>query len=68
MRPDTALRGNLILPLGVQPAPGLPTSGDGILPGSRGMDPAKAEDLEKQLSAVQAEDDGVKVVSQKSRV
>ncbi len=31
-------------------------SGDGILPGSRGMDPAKAEDLEKQLSAVQADD------------
>jgi flagellar motor protein MotB len=31
-------------------------SGDGILPGSRGMDPAKAEDLEKQLSAVQAND------------
>jgi len=31
-------------------------AGDGILPGSRGMDPAKAEDLEKQLSAVQADD------------
>jgi chemotaxis protein MotB len=30
--------------------------GDGILPGSQGMDPAKAEDLEKQLSAAQADD------------
>ena len=29
-------------------------SGEGILPGSRGMDPARADDLEKQLSAVQA--------------
>jgi flagellar motor protein MotB len=29
-------------------------SGDGILPGSLGMDPGKAEDLEKQLSAAQA--------------
>lgn len=27
--------------------------GDGILPGSTGLDPAKAEDLEKQLSAAQ---------------
>ncbi|HJV48818.1 MAG TPA: flagellar motor protein MotB [Geothrix sp.] len=27
---------------------------DGILPGSTGMDPAKAEDLERQLSAAQA--------------
>jgi flagellar motor protein MotB len=31
-------------------------TGDGILPGSTGLDPAKAEDLEKQLNAVQAED------------
>ena len=36
--------------LGVQPAPGLPTSGDGILPGSTGMDPSKASDLEKLLN------------------
>jgi chemotaxis protein MotB len=28
-------------------------AGDGILPGSRGMDPGKAEDLEKQLNAAQ---------------
>jgi flagellar motor protein MotB len=31
-------------------------AGDGILPGSTGMDPAKAEDLEKLLSAAQAKD------------
>lgn len=31
-------------------------AGDGILPGSRGMDPAKAEDLERQLSAAEAND------------
>ena len=37
--------------LGVQQGQGL--AGDGILPGSTGMDPAKAEDLEKQLSAAQ---------------
>lgn len=37
--------------LGVQGQVG---AGDGILPGSTGMDPAKAEDLEKQLSAAQA--------------
>ena len=37
--------------LGVQGQVG---AGDGILPGSRGLDPGKAEDLEKQLSAVQA--------------
>jgi len=36
--------------LGVQ---GQMAAGDGILPGSTGMDPAKAEDLEKQLSAAQ---------------
>jgi chemotaxis protein MotB len=30
--------------------------GDGILPGSRGLDPAKAEDLEKLLSTAQASD------------
>ena len=32
------------------------SSGDGILPGSRGLDPAKAEDLEKLLSTAQASD------------
>ena len=37
--------------LGVQGQIG---SGDGILPGSRGLDPARADDLEKQLSAAQA--------------
>jgi flagellar motor protein MotB len=37
--------------LGVQAQVG---AGDGILPGSRGMDPAKAEDLEKLLNAAQA--------------
>jgi chemotaxis protein MotB len=31
-------------------------AGDGILPGSRGMDPGKAEDLEKLLNAAQAEE------------
>jgi chemotaxis protein MotB len=36
--------------LGVQAQVG---AGDGILPGSRGMDPGKAEDLEKQLNAAQ---------------
>lgn len=40
--------------LGVQPAPGPPTSGDGILPGSVGLDPGKAADLEKLLNAAQA--------------
>ncbi|MBK9796675.1 MAG: flagellar motor protein MotB [Holophagaceae bacterium] len=43
----------------IQKALGVQTqasAGDGILPGSRGMDPAKAEDLEKQLSAAQADD------------
>ncbi len=30
--------------------------GDGILPGSRGMDPTKAEDLERLLNAAQAEE------------
>jgi flagellar motor protein MotB len=42
--------------LGVQTQLGSTSAQDGILPGSRGMDPAKAEDLEKQLSAVQAND------------
>jgi chemotaxis protein MotB len=37
--------------LGVQAQVG---AGDGILPGSRGLDPAKAEDLEKLLSSAQA--------------
>jgi chemotaxis protein MotB len=37
--------------LGVQAQVG---SRDGILPGSTGLDPAKAEDLEKQLSSAQA--------------
>ncbi|MDR3682858.1 MAG: flagellar motor protein MotB [Geothrix sp.] len=32
------------------------SAGDGILPGSRGLDPAKAEDLEKLLSTAQASD------------
>lgn len=32
------------------------SAGDGILPGSRGLDPAKAEDLEKLLSSAQASD------------
>ena len=32
------------------------TAGDGILPGSQGLDPAKAEDLEKLLSTAQAND------------
>jgi len=36
--------------LGVQ----VQVAGEGILPGSTGLDPAKAEDLEKQLSAAQA--------------
>jgi outer membrane protein OmpA-like peptidoglycan-associated protein len=40
--------------LGVKEAPGLPTAGEGILPGSRGMDPAKATDLEKMLNDIQA--------------
>jgi len=32
------------------------SAGDGILPGSQGLDPAKAEDLEKLLSTAQASD------------
>jgi len=40
--------------LGVAPQAGPPTAGDGILPGSTGLDPAKAADLEKLLSAAQA--------------
>jgi chemotaxis protein MotB len=32
------------------------SGGDGILPGSRGLDPAKAEDLEKLLNSTQATD------------
>ena len=39
--------------LGVQPQLVPPPAGDGILPGSTGLDPAKAEDLEKLLSAAQ---------------
>jgi flagellar motor protein MotB len=39
--------------LGVQAQVG---ARDGILPGSTGLDPSKAEDLEKQLSAAQATD------------
>ncbi len=40
--------------LGVAAKAGTTAAGDGILPGSAGMDPAKAEDLEKLLSAAQA--------------
>lgn len=40
--------------LGVAPQAGAATAGDGILPGSTGLDPAKAADLEKLLSAAQA--------------
>ncbi|WP_291270885.1 flagellar motor protein MotB [Geothrix sp.] len=40
--------------LGVQNPAGAPSAGDGILPGSTGLDPAKAADLEKLLSAAQA--------------
>lgn len=40
--------------LGVKPGIGVTGAGDGILPGSTGMDPAKAEDLEKLLSATQS--------------
>jgi flagellar motor protein MotB len=39
--------------LGVEQKLG-PPAGDGILPGSTGLDPAKASDLEKLLSAAQA--------------
>ena len=39
--------------LGVKPQLGAPPVGEGILPGSTGLDPAKAEDLEKLLSAAQ---------------
>jgi len=42
--------------LGVKTPLGAATAGDGILPGSTGLDPAKAADLEKLLSAVQASD------------
>lgn len=42
--------------LGVKTALGAATAGDGILPGSTGLDPAKAADLEKLLSAAQATD------------
>lgn len=40
--------------LGVKATEGPATPGDGILPGSTGLDPAKAADLEKLLSAAQA--------------
>jgi flagellar motor protein MotB len=40
--------------LGVAPKLGPPSAGDGILPGSTGLDPAKAADLEKLLSAAQS--------------
>ena len=40
--------------LGVGDKLGPPAAGDGILPGSTGLDPSKAADLEKLLSAVQA--------------
>ena len=39
--------------LGVQPQVGPPSAGEGILPGSTGLDPTKAEDLEKLLNAAQ---------------
>ncbi len=39
--------------LGVKPMAGM---GDGILPGSRGLDPAKASDLEKLLNAMQTDE------------
>jgi flagellar motor protein MotB len=44
--------------MSIQKALGVPqvVAGDGILPGSRGLDPARAEDLEKQLSAAQADE------------
>ena len=40
--------------LGVEQKLAPPAAGDGILPGSRGLDPAKATDLEKLLSAAQS--------------
>jgi chemotaxis protein MotB len=39
--------------LGVQAQAGPPVAGEGILSGTTGMDPAKAEDLEKLLNAAQ---------------
>ena len=42
--------------LGVQAQIAMPQGGDGILPGSLGLDPTKAEDLEKLLNAAQAAD------------
>ncbi|MBP7618698.1 MAG: OmpA family protein [Geothrix sp.] len=42
--------------LGVGSKAAVTWSGDGILPGTTGMDPAKAEDLEKLLNAAQASD------------
>lgn len=42
--------------LGVKATMGVPSAGDGILPGSRGMDPSKATDLEKLLNDAQAAD------------
>lgn len=40
--------------LGVKAQAGAPSAGDGILPGSTGLDPSKATDLEKLLSAAHA--------------
>ncbi|HEX7553084.1 MAG TPA: OmpA family protein [Geothrix sp.] len=40
--------------LGVEQKLGPPSAGDGILPGSTGLDPAKASDLEKLLNAAQS--------------
>lgn len=42
--------------LGVEDKVGPPAAGDGILPGSTGLDPAKASDLEKLLSSAQSSD------------
>ena len=41
--------------LGVEQKSAPPRAGDGLLPGSTGLDPAKATDLEKLLSAIQAD-------------
>ncbi len=48
-----AALGSIQKALGVQSQLALP-AGDGILPGSTGLDPAKAADLEKLLSAAQS--------------
>jgi chemotaxis protein MotB len=42
--------------LGVKPEDGVKIIGDGILPGSTALDPAKATDLEKLLSAAQVQE------------